>query len=185
MVHGFFRFGNVISLLEDPPVVPGVVAFDLVGRCSPAYLRWIGRGLREIVPVAAPDGAMISGSHTQRWGEIYMTDKLAPLKLAEMLGASSGSSALPPDQVTLSRVNAQAATLYAQIWPADAEPTSAQMEAVAATERGSETVMNRWETFKATDLPELNRELREAKEIHGGCGIRRWLGTVVRIARTA
>src|SRR5947199_246194 len=60
-------------------------AFDLIGRCSPAYLRWIGRGLREIVPVAAPDGAMISGSHTQRWGEIYMTDKLAPLKLAEML----------------------------------------------------------------------------------------------------
>ncbi len=84
-------------------------------------------------------------------------------KLAEILGASSGTSAPPPDQVTLSRVNAQAGTLYAQIWPTDAEPTSSQMEARAVTERGSETVIKRWDTFKATDLLELNRELRDAQ----------------------
>ena len=60
-------------------------AFDLIRRCSPSYLSWIDRGCREIVPVAVPDGAMISGSHTQRWGEIYMTSRLAPLKLCEML----------------------------------------------------------------------------------------------------
>jgi hypothetical protein len=37
------------------------------------------------------------------------------------------------------------------------------MEARAATERGSEAAMKRWNDFKAADLPELNRELRDAK----------------------
>jgi HEXXH motif-containing protein len=60
-------------------------AFDLVRRCSPSYLQWIDRGIRDIVPVEVPDGAMISGSHTQRWGEVYMTSRLEPLKFAEML----------------------------------------------------------------------------------------------------
>jgi len=94
-----------------------------------------------------------------RWVE----EEAAAGELAEILGASSGTSAPPPDQVTLSRVNAQAGTLYAQIWPTDAEPTSSQMEARAVTERGSETVIKRWDTFKATDLLELNRELRDAQ----------------------
>ena len=43
MVHGFFRFGNVISLLEDPPVVPGVVAFDLVGGRGKAEQKARGK----------------------------------------------------------------------------------------------------------------------------------------------
>ena len=84
-------------------------------------------------------------------------------KLAELLGTASGSPAPPPDQVTLAQVNAQAGTLYAQIWPADAEPTSSQMEAIAATQRGRETVMKRWDDFKAADVPALNRELQDAK----------------------
>lgn len=74
-----------VAPATDEVAAAWAAAFDLIGRCSPSYLAWIGRGLREIVPVAVPDGAMISGSHTQRWGEIYMTDQLAPLKLAEML----------------------------------------------------------------------------------------------------
>ncbi|HVR96013.1 MAG TPA: HEXXH motif-containing putative peptide modification protein [Thermoanaerobaculia bacterium] len=60
-------------------------AFDLVRRCSPSYLQWIDRGIRDIVPVDVPGGAMVSGSHTQRWGEVYMTSRLQPLQFAEML----------------------------------------------------------------------------------------------------
>jgi photosystem II stability/assembly factor-like uncharacterized protein len=84
-------------------------------------------------------------------------------KLADLLGASAGFSAPPSDQMTLSRVNAQAGTLYAQIWPVDAEPTSSQMEAVSATERGNEDGLKRWNEFKTTDLPALNHQLRDAK----------------------
>ncbi|MBZ5681216.1 MAG: glycoside hydrolase [Acidobacteriia bacterium] len=84
-------------------------------------------------------------------------------KLADMLGAAAESSAPPSDQATLSRINAQARTLYAQIWPVDAEPTSSQMEAVSATERGRDEAMKRWNEFKVTDLPALNQQLREAK----------------------
>ena len=66
-------------------------------------------------------------------------------------------------RITLGRVNGQASTLYMQVWQADAEPTSTQMEAFAATERDSADVLKRWNDFKSTDLPALNRLLRESR----------------------
>jgi hypothetical protein len=50
-----------------------------------------------------------------------------------------------------------------QVWQADAEPTSSQMEALSTTERDSTDVLKRWSDFKNTDLPALNRMLRESK----------------------
>jgi photosystem II stability/assembly factor-like uncharacterized protein len=79
-------------------------------------------------------------------------------KLAE-LTASAPSS----DDVTVTRVNAQASTLYAQVWQVDAEPTSSQMEATSTVERGSADAMKRWNDFRSSDLPALNRQLREAR----------------------
>ena len=52
--------------------------------------------------------------------------------------------------------------LYGQVWQADAEPTAAQSEAVAATEHDASDVMKRWDALKTTDLPALNRALRDA-----------------------
>jgi len=89
-------------------------------------------------------------------------------KLSSFLGAPGGFLAPPSDEVTLSRVNGQANTLYAQIWPVDAEPTFAQLEALKIIERDHADAMKRWNEFKASDLPALNRQLREAglSEIH-------------------
>jgi hypothetical protein len=84
-------------------------------------------------------------------------------KLTTLLGAPGGFFAPPSQEVTLGRVNGQASTLYLQVWQADAEPTSAQMEAFAATERDSADVLKRWNEFKNFDLPALNRGLRESK----------------------
>jgi hypothetical protein len=84
-------------------------------------------------------------------------------KLTTLLGAPGGFFAPPSQEVTLGRVNGQASTLYLQVWQADAEPTSAQMEAFAATERDSADVLKRWTEFKNSDLPALNRGLRESK----------------------
>jgi hypothetical protein len=94
-----------------------------------------------------------------------VTDAIAAMdkKLTALLGAPGGFFAPPSTEVTLGRTNGQAATLYQQVWQADAEPTSSQMEAIAATEHASADVLKRWNEFKSTDLPALNRVLRESK----------------------
>jgi photosystem II stability/assembly factor-like uncharacterized protein len=84
-------------------------------------------------------------------------------KLAALLGTPAGATAPPADTVTLSRVNGQIATLYGQVWQADAEPTAAQSEGAAAVERDASDAVKRWETLKTTDLPALNRVLRGVK----------------------
>ena len=84
-------------------------------------------------------------------------------KLTALLGAPGGFFAPPSTEVTLGRINGQAATLYQQVWQADDEPTSSQMDAIAGTERASADVLKRWNEFKSTDLPALNRALRESK----------------------
>jgi hypothetical protein len=52
--------------------------------------------------------------------------------------------------------------LYGQVWQADAEPTTTQSEAVAATEHNALDVMKRWDALKNADLPALNSQLRAA-----------------------
>jgi hypothetical protein len=84
-------------------------------------------------------------------------------KLTALLGAPGGFFAPPSTDVTLGRVNGEAGTLYGQLWPVDAAPTSSQLEALSATEHESSDVLKRWSEFKSADLPALNRMLRESK----------------------
>ena len=65
-------------------------------------------------------------------------------------------------------MNTQAATLYDEVWQADAEPTSSQMQAISATQRDTVDALKRWKEFQDVELPALNRLLREASvpEIH-------------------
>ena len=84
-------------------------------------------------------------------------------KLNSLLGAQGGFFAPPSQEVTVGRVNGQAATLYLQIWQVDAAPTSSQMEALTRTERDAADVLKRWSEFKDRDLPALNHLLRESK----------------------
>ena len=83
-------------------------------------------------------------------------------ELTDLLGAPGGFLAPPLQEVTLSRVNGQASTLYEQVWQADAEPTSAQMEVLATIEHDSTDVLKRWNDLKNTGLPALNRLLRQS-----------------------
>ena len=53
--------------------------------------------------------------------------------------------------------------MYQQVWQVDAEPTSQQMQALAAIERDSAGILKRWDEFKSADLLTLNRLLRESK----------------------
>jgi photosystem II stability/assembly factor-like uncharacterized protein len=83
-------------------------------------------------------------------------------KLATILGSSGGLSAPPSNEVTLSRVNAQASTLYGQITQADAEPTAVQLDALTKIEHDSTEITKAWNAFKTRDLAELNRQLKSA-----------------------
>jgi photosystem II stability/assembly factor-like uncharacterized protein len=92
----------------------------------------------------------------------------AQKKLQSVLGTASGFFAPVSEEVTLSRVNGQAAALYGQVWQVEAEPTISQMQAMTAIDRDEEPVMRRWNEFKSADLAALNRELRNANkpELH-------------------
>ena len=83
-------------------------------------------------------------------------------KLAEVAGSQTGFAGATADAVTLARTNGQVAVLYGQVWQADAEPTASQSEAMASIERDASDVMKRWNDLKTSDLPALNRKLREA-----------------------
>ncbi len=84
-------------------------------------------------------------------------------KLNAVVGAQAGFFAPPSADVTLRRVNGSAGTLYQQVWGADAEPTTPQMQALAKTERESGDVLKRWEELKGTELAALNKVLHESK----------------------
>ena len=83
-------------------------------------------------------------------------------KLAALLGTQPGFSAPAASEITLTRVNGEVATLYGQIWQVDAEPTISQSEAANVAERDASDAMKRWDTLKTTDLPDLNRSLKQA-----------------------
>jgi photosystem II stability/assembly factor-like uncharacterized protein len=84
-------------------------------------------------------------------------------KLAGLLGSANGFFSPPSTDLTLSRVNGDAGTLYQQIWQVDTEPTSSQMEALNGTERAAPEVLKRWAELKSSTIPELNRVLRESQ----------------------
>jgi photosystem II stability/assembly factor-like uncharacterized protein len=84
-------------------------------------------------------------------------------KLTALLGAPAGFFTPPSADITLSRVNGEASTLYQQVWQVDAEPTASQLQALTQTEHDGTDVLKRWNDFKAADLPALNRLLRESK----------------------
>ena len=80
-------------------------------------------------------------------------------KFIAVTGGAPGAAAT---DMTLARVNGSVATLYGQVWQADAEPTAAQVEATTATERDAVEVMKRWEELKGTELKALNQALGAA-----------------------
>jgi photosystem II stability/assembly factor-like uncharacterized protein len=84
-------------------------------------------------------------------------------KLTAVLGAPSGFFAPPSAEATLARANGQVTVLYGQVWQADAEPTTAESEAVTTTEHDVSDVMKRWDAIKTADIPALNHALHDAK----------------------
>jgi hypothetical protein len=81
---------------------------------------------------------------------------------------SAPQKATPPavksaePEPALAKVSGDISALYAEIDRADAAPTSAQVQALAAIGRNFSTVNKRWEELKSSDIPALNRQLSAA-----------------------
>ncbi len=99
----------------------------------------------------------------QTQGALHDSVESFQKKLNGLLGAAGGFLASPSGEVNLTGVNGQVATVYGQIWQADAEPTVAQALAAAILDRDFADVMRRWKTLRTTDLPVLNNALQGAK----------------------
>ena len=102
----------------------------------------------------------------QSKGAIAEAIKALELKVGILRGTTStpGNEAEP----TLKRENTRVNTLYGSVGQADAAPTAAQLDAVAAVELDLPALMKRWEEIKKSDLPALNRQLKMGNlpEIH-------------------
>jgi hypothetical protein len=93
-----------------------------------------------------------------------MADAISALdkKVSALLGGGGGFFAPASPKPTLSRANGEASALYGEVARADATPTAAQMSAAAEAEKMFTAVASQWKQLLASDLPSLNRQLREA-----------------------
>jgi photosystem II stability/assembly factor-like uncharacterized protein len=79
-------------------------------------------------------------------------------KVSAVLGTPDSGAA----EATLIRLNSDVTALYGDADRADAAPSSALVDAANKTERELQVATRQWEQMAATDLPELNRQLRAA-----------------------
>jgi photosystem II stability/assembly factor-like uncharacterized protein len=98
----------------------------------------------------------------QASGPVGGSIKAFEKKVTAVLGMPGGPFGPVSPEITLTRVNGEAAALYGEVDRADATPTASQVTAMAGTERELPGVMKRWDELKTSDLPALNRTLRDA-----------------------
>jgi len=82
-------------------------------------------------------------------------------KVSALVGGA-GFFAPPSPKPTLGRVNGEVSAVYGELERGDATPTVAQANATAENEKSFAVVMKQWKDLKATEIPALNRQLRDA-----------------------
>jgi len=77
----------------------------------------------------------------------------ASKQLVGILGAPAGFAAPPANESLSPRGERTSRHLVRPGWQVDAEPTTSQSAAVAATEHDAQDVMQRWDALRTVDLP--------------------------------
>jgi photosystem II stability/assembly factor-like uncharacterized protein len=95
-------------------------------------------------------------------GQVADAISSAETKVAAVLGAEGPRGGDSAARATLTAVSAAIGALYAELGRADATPTLAQHNAATETENRFAEAMKQWATWKQTDLPALNQQLRGA-----------------------
>jgi photosystem II stability/assembly factor-like uncharacterized protein len=94
-------------------------------------------------------------------GALAETISALDKKVSALVGGG-GFFAPPSPKPTLGRVNGEVSAVYGELERGDATPTVAQVNAVAENEKNFAAVMKQWKDLKATEIPVLNKQLREA-----------------------
>ncbi len=87
----------------------------------------------------------------------------AQKKIGVALGEDPEDASGASSKSSLAKVNSDIAGLYEQVDRGDAAPTAAQIAATSQIAAISDAAIKRWKEFLSADLPELNRQLHEAK----------------------
>jgi hypothetical protein len=146
----------------DPRVKTSAVGLERKFRLEMRLASLMSQTSEAVVQAGSIRGEQLQKMNEQHGNAASDSIQAFQKKLGAILGATAGFLAPPSAELTLARVNGQVGTLYGQVWQVDAEPTASQLQAATAVERDSSDVMRRWDAFKSTDLPALNRELRGA-----------------------
>jgi photosystem II stability/assembly factor-like uncharacterized protein len=105
----------------------------------------------------------LSKMETQSSGSLAEQTKALSQKVEDILRGPKVPTPNAAPQPTLAHENEALGTLYGSVGQADVAPTVAQRNAATETERDFSIVLKRWEEIKRSDLPALNRKLRDAK----------------------
>jgi photosystem II stability/assembly factor-like uncharacterized protein len=100
---------------------------------------------------------------TQPSGGLAEAIKALDQKVGTILRGPTPAPTSAAPEPTLTRTGAALDTLYGSVGQADAAPTSAQANAAADAERDLAALMKQWEEIRKSDLPSLNRQLKNAK----------------------
>jgi HEXXH motif-containing protein len=78
---------GIVVPARVPPEAAGALdaALELIGRAAPAYLRWLGWALRDVVVLPAEQGSTRSGASADWPGLIWLSAPPDPAALAEPL----------------------------------------------------------------------------------------------------
>jgi photosystem II stability/assembly factor-like uncharacterized protein len=153
------RYSSKLVVKLDPRVKVSSVALEKKFRAEVGLAALVDQTSQAVLQAGAIRDQLKKLSE-----QPAVRDMVRPVqeRLGNLLGTAGSFFAPPSDEITLSRANSQASTLYAQVGQADAEPTSPQMEALSKIEHDSVESSKAWNEFKASDLNALNRQLRAA-----------------------
>jgi len=85
-------------------------------------------------------------------------------KLQTLLDGSDEKGKQAAAQTTLSRSNGEVGTLYGLAGQSDSAPTAAITAAAITAERDLSTLLKQWNEVEQTDIPALNRQLRQGSQ---------------------
>lgn len=93
-----------------------------------------------------------------------LSDAVAALKekIDILLDGHNRSGSEQASDATLSRVNSDTGSLYAEIDRPDAAPSAAQVKALSEIERDFPLMMKQWDEIRTTAIPALNQRLNDA-----------------------
>jgi hypothetical protein len=150
-----------LTIKEDPRVKTPAAGLEQQFKLQTRLASMMTRSSEAIFQARAAS-EQLDALTAKASGALADAIKALDKKIGIVLEGSKEPAAAGTAEATLKAVNEDVFTLYAAVDRADAAPTAAQVKATDAIEPGLAAALKRWEEIKASDLAELNRQLKSA-----------------------